>query len=110
MLGDRIDVVFLHAQGRSGVAYRPAGAVAVLHAHEADAFRSEAFEDLLVDVVALGGFDVDVDVGQGGAFAGEEAFEEQVVGQGVYLADADEVVHQGGGAGAAGGGAHPHAP
>ncbi len=37
LFGDGVYVFFLHAEGLSGVPYRSPGAVAVLHAHEADA-------------------------------------------------------------------------
>ena len=108
LLGDVTDLAVVHAQGQAGVAHGTASAVAVLHAHQRDAFGAEALKDLPVDVVPFGAFDVDVDVRQGGAVPGEEAFEDEVVLQRVHLADVDQVVDQAGGARTAGGRPDPH--
>ena len=108
LLGDFADVAVVHAQRQPGVPHGTASAVPVLHAHQGDAFGPEAVKDLPVDVVPFGAFDVDVDVRQGGAVPGEEPFEDEVVLQGVHLADVDQVVDQAGGPGAAGGRPDPH--
>ncbi len=108
LLGDLTDVVAVHAQGHSGVADCTAGAVPVLHAHQCDALGTETVKDPPVHVVPLGAFDVDVDVRQRGPVPGQEALEDQVVLQGVHLADTDQVVDQAGSPGTAGGCPDPH--
>ena len=108
LLGDVPDLAVLHAQGQAGVAHGTASAVAVLHAHQRDALGAEALKDLPVHVVPFGAFDVDVDVRQGGAVPGEEAFEDEVVLERVHLADVDQVVDQAGCPRAAGGRPDPH--
>ncbi|MCY1223800.1 hypothetical protein D9M72_359390 [compost metagenome] len=108
LLGDLADVAVVHAKRHTGVTDRTASAVAVLHAHERDAFRSEAVKDPPVDIVPFGTFNVDVDVRKGGPVAGKEPLEDEVVLQWVHLADIDEVVNQAGGAGAPGRCPDPH--
>ena len=103
-----VHVLGAEAEGESGVPHGPAGAVGILHAHEGDAPGAEAFEDPLVDGVAAGALDVDVDVRQIGAQRGEEPFEDEVVLEGVRRGDPEQVHHQGGDPRTAGGVAHVH--
>ena len=55
-----------------------------------------------------GGLHVDVDVRQCGATSGEETFEDQIMLYRIYGTDSQQVVHQGGGAGASRRDPHPH--
>ncbi len=109
LLGDGVHLGFGHAEGEAGVADGAAGPVGVLHAHEGGALGAEALDDGVVDLVAAGGLHVDVDVREGGAVGGEEALHDQAVGHGVDMGDAQGVVDERGGAGAAGGHADAHA-
>ena len=82
--------------------------VGVHHRHAGDPLAAEALEDLLVDLGAAGGLDVDVDVGQRVAQRREEPLHQQAVRDRVDAGDAEQVVDQAAGARAARGDPDPH--
>ena len=107
-LGDRVDLPGRHAQGGPDVADRVADAVGVHHRHADTALPAVLVEDRLVDLEPARRLHVDVDVGQRGAQRREEPLHQQAVPDRVDPGDAEEVVDQAAGAGAAGGAADAH--
>ncbi len=96
------------AQRFAYLADRRARPVGVDHRDARRALLAVAAQDHVVDVLAAGRFDVDVDVGQILAHRVHEALERQVVAQRVDVGDADQVAHErtGGAATARGPDAH----
>ena len=76
------------------LADRRARAVGVDHRDAARPLVAVTGQDHVVDVLAPGGLDVDVDVGQVLAHRVHEPFERQVVTQRVDVGDAGEVAHE----------------
>jgi len=68
-----------------------------------DLVVAEAFVDVLDDLVAAGGAEVDVDVGHLAARRVEEALEEELVGDGVGVGDVQDVADDAVAGGAAAG-------
>ena len=92
-LRDGIDLDVGQAEGLAHLADRRPRAVRVHHRDAAG--RSFPWrEDHVVDVLAPGGLDVDVDVGQLLAHRVDEPLERQVVTERVHVGDAGQVAHQ----------------
>ena len=112
MCGNDLATVPTSALGQperlADLADRRARAVRVDHGDAGGALFAVAGQDHVVDVLAPGRFDVDVDVGQILAHRVHEPLERQVVAQGVDVGDAGEVAHErpGGAAPARGPDAH----
>lgn len=68
--------------------------IAVLHAHQGDAFGTEAVKNLSVDVMPFSTFHININVRKRGPAAGEEALEDEVMADRVNLADIDQVIDQ----------------
>ena len=112
MCGNALAIVSIspgrQAERGADVADRVPHPVGVHHRDAGDPLAAEALEDPLVDLGAAGRLDVDVDVGQRLAQRREEALHQQPVAQRVDAGDAEQVVDQAAGAGAARGDPHPH--
>ena len=106
-LGQGVDLTGREAERRAHVADAVPGAVGVHHRHAGAALAAELLQDLLVDLGAPGGLDVDVDVGQLLAQRGQEPLHEQAVADRVDVGDAQQVGHET--AGPAPPRCHPHA-
>ncbi len=106
-LGDRVGLAGRHAERAADVTDRVAHAVGVHHRDAHAALAAVAVEDRAVDLLAPGGLDVDVDVGQRGPQRREEALHQQAVADRVDPGDAEEVVDQAARARPAPGAAHP---
>ena len=88
VLGDKANLLGGEAQGHAGIARGTTCAIGVLHRHQAHAGTAVALKDGAVDLVAPGRLHVDVDVGQCLALVAQEALKQQVVLEGVDVADA----------------------
>ena len=94
-LGHAIDQRTRKAQRIAHLAHRRAGAVGDDVADHAGVLRAVAVVDVLDHLLAARRCEVDVDVGIGGATLVDEAFEEQLVADGVHAGDAERVGHDG---------------
>ncbi len=93
LFGERVDLVGAKVEGPGDDAHRRGRAHGVDVGHHGHAVVAEALVDVLDDLVAARRLEVDVDVGHFAARRIEEALEEQVVGDGVGVGDAQHVAH-----------------
>ena len=92
-LGEAVDLVGGVAEGLGDDAHRRGGAHRVDGGHHGHLVVAEALVDEGDDLVAALGVEVDVDVGHLAPGGVEEALEEQVVGDGIGVGDAQHVAH-----------------
>ena len=107
-LGERVDLAWRHAQGRPDITDAVPGPVGVHHRHAGAALPAVGREDLLIDLGAAGGLDIEVDVGQLVAQWGQEPLHQQAVADRVDIADPEQVGDQAAGAAAPRRRPHPH--
>ncbi len=107
-LGDGVGFVGRHAERGGDIAHGVAHPVGLQHRDAGHPVAAEGGEDLLVDLRATGGLDVEVDVRQRLAQRGQEALHHQPVPDRVHPGDAQQVVDQAAGPRTAGGAADAH--
>ena len=107
-LGHRVHLDLGIPQGLAHLADGRAGPIRVDHGHTGAPVLAVPRQDHVVDVLAPGRFDVDVDVGELVAERVQEPLEHEVVADGVDIGDAGEVADQRPGGRAPAGAADPH--
>ena len=107
---DRTDVGIRNAEGAAGIADGTAGPVRVGHRHEGYPFGPEGAKQFPVDVVPAVGFHIDVNIGQGLPFGGEEPFPDQVVADRFNDGGVQGIVQHRADTGSAGLNPNPHVP
>ena len=93
-LGHDANLGLGQAERLADLAHRRARPVGVDHRHARGALVPVAREDHVVDVLAAGGLDVDIDVGRLAAHRVHEPLEREVVVQRIDVGDAGEVAHE----------------
>ncbi len=100
-VADLVEELGREAQDLAHVGHRRAGLEGDDVGHHGRPVGAVAFVDVLDDLLAPVGGEVDVDVGRGRAALGQEALEEEAVGQRVHRRDAQDVGHDAAGGRAA---------